>query len=59
MNDEAMIRWAGVGVAMVNGDDRIKDIAEFITENTNDNDGVAEIIEQYILGKGGEPKSFS
>jgi Cof subfamily protein (haloacid dehalogenase superfamily) len=52
MNDEAMIRWAGVGVAMVNGDDRIKDIAEFITEKTNDNDGVAEIIEQYILGKG-------
>jgi Cof subfamily protein (haloacid dehalogenase superfamily) len=51
MNDEAMIRWAGVGVAMVNGDDRIKDIAEFITEKTNDNDGVAEIIERYILGK--------
>jgi Cof subfamily protein (haloacid dehalogenase superfamily) len=52
MNDEAMIRWAGVGVAMVNGDDRIKDIAGFITDKTNDDDGVADIIEQYILGKG-------
>jgi Cof subfamily protein (haloacid dehalogenase superfamily) len=59
MNDEAMIRWAGVGVAMVNGDDRIKDIAEFISEKNNNDDGVAEIIERYILGKGGEPKSFS
>jgi Cof subfamily protein (haloacid dehalogenase superfamily) len=59
MNDEAMIRWAGVGVAMVNGDDRIKDIAEFTSEKNNNDDGVAEIIEQYILGKSGEPKSFS
>jgi Cof subfamily protein (haloacid dehalogenase superfamily) len=52
MNDEAMIRWAGVGVAMANGDDRIKDIAELTTERTNDDDGVAEIIERYILRKG-------
>jgi Cof subfamily protein (haloacid dehalogenase superfamily) len=51
MNDEAMIRWAGIGVAMANGDDRIKDIAELITEKTNDDDGVAEIIERYILKK--------
>jgi hydroxymethylpyrimidine pyrophosphatase-like HAD family hydrolase len=51
MNDEAMIRWAGIGVAMANGDQRIKDIAYQVTENTNDNDGVAEIIEKYILLK--------
>jgi Cof subfamily protein (haloacid dehalogenase superfamily) len=51
MNDEAMIRWAGIGVAMANGDDRIKDIAVMVTEKTNDDDGVAELIERYILGK--------
>jgi Cof subfamily protein (haloacid dehalogenase superfamily) len=57
MNDEAMIRWAGVGVAMANGDERIKTIADLVTEKTNDDDGVVEIIEKYILAKrrsGGE-----
>jgi Cof subfamily protein (haloacid dehalogenase superfamily) len=49
MNDEAMIRWAGMGVAMVNGDERIKNIASLVTEKTNDDDGVAEVIEKYIL----------
>jgi hydroxymethylpyrimidine pyrophosphatase-like HAD family hydrolase len=49
MNDEAMIRWAGLGVAMANGDERIKGIASLVTEKTNDDDGVAEVIETYIL----------
>jgi len=48
MNDEAMIRWAGIGVAMVNGDERIKSIADFVTERTNDEDGVADVIEKYF-----------
>jgi Cof subfamily protein (haloacid dehalogenase superfamily) len=52
MNDEAMIRWAGVGVAMSNGDERVKKVADLVTEKSNDEDGVADIIEQYILGKG-------
>lgn len=51
MNDEAMIRWAGVGVAMINGDERIKKIADIITERTNDDDGVVDIIEKYILNQ--------
>ena len=54
MNDEAMIRWAGVGVAMANGDQRIKNIATCITQKTNDDDGVAEFIETQIL-KAGNP----
>ncbi|MDR0730491.1 MAG: Cof-type HAD-IIB family hydrolase [Treponema sp.] len=52
MNDETMIRWAGTGVAMLNGDERIKTIADLVTERSNEEDGVAGIIEQYILGKG-------
>ena len=53
MNDEAMIRWAGTGIAMANGDDRIKNIADLVTERTNDDDGVAEVIEKYVLAKAG------
>jgi Cof subfamily protein (haloacid dehalogenase superfamily) len=52
MNDEAMIRWAGIGVAMANGDERIKTIADFVTERTNDEDGVADVIDRYFFGKG-------
>jgi len=51
MNDEAMIRWAGLGVAMANSDRRIMNIADCITEKTNDDDGVAEFIEKFILAK--------
>jgi Cof subfamily protein (haloacid dehalogenase superfamily) len=52
MNDEAMIRWAGIGVAMANADERIKKIADIVTERTNEEDGVADFIEQRVLGKG-------
>ncbi|GHU46648.1 hydrolase [Spirochaetia bacterium] len=50
MNDEAMIRWAGFGVAMANSDQRIKSIANLVTEHSNDDDGVADVIERFILG---------
>jgi len=53
MNDEAMIRWAGIGVAMANSDENIKKIATLVTKNTNDEDGVLEVIEKYILAKRG------
>jgi hydroxymethylpyrimidine pyrophosphatase-like HAD family hydrolase len=51
MNDEAMIRWAGLGVAMVNGDERIKSIAALVTQHSNNDDGVAEVIDRCVLGK--------
>ncbi|MCL1837143.1 MAG: Cof-type HAD-IIB family hydrolase [Treponema sp.] len=51
MNDEAMIRWAGIGAAMANSDDRIKSIADIVTERTNDDDGIVEVIEKYITAK--------
>ncbi|MDR1362551.1 MAG: Cof-type HAD-IIB family hydrolase [Spirochaetaceae bacterium] len=49
MNDEAMIRWAGLGIAMCNGDERIKKAARLVTEMSNDEDGLARVIEQYVL----------
>jgi hypothetical protein len=54
MNDEAMIRWAGIGVAMANADERIKNIANHVSDYSNDEDGVAEVIEKYFFGKGNQ-----
>ena len=51
MNDEAMLHWAGTGIAMANSDERIKNIADLVTTKDNDDDGVAEVIEKYILSK--------
>lgn len=47
-NDEEMIACAGLKVAMANGSDRVKALADVIAD-TNENDGVAKIIEQYLL----------
>lgn len=47
-NDLSMIKYAGMGVAMGNADDEIKEIANYITD-TNNNDGVAKAIEKFVL----------
>lgn len=47
-NDEHMIRYAGLGVAMGNAFEEIKEIADFVTK-TNDEDGVAYVINKFIL----------
>ena len=45
-----MIEFAGLGVAMENAKQEVKDIADFITKSNND-DGVAFAIEKFILEK--------
>ena len=50
-NDISMIEFAGLGVAMKNGEAEVHSKADIITEGTNDEDGVAEIIEKYILSR--------
>lgn len=50
MNDEAMLRWAGVSVAMLNGDERVKAAARLVSARSNDDDGVADMVERYVLG---------
>ncbi|UOW67279.1 sugar-phosphatase [Paraclostridium bifermentans] len=47
-NDRHMIEFAGLGVAMGNARDSIKEIANHITE-TNNNHGVAKVISDFIL----------
>lgn len=49
-NDQHMIKYAGLGVAMGNARSSIKDIADFIT-STNNEHGVAEVINKFILNK--------
>ena len=47
-NDRHMIEYAGLGVAMGNATDEIKALASSTTAR-NDEDGVARVIEQFIL----------
>ena len=47
-NDLAMIRAAGIGVAMCNGMDEVKAAAQYITKNDNNHDGIAEVVEQFF-----------
>ena len=47
-NDRAMIEAAGLGVAMGNATDDIREIAD-VTTDDNNHDGVAAAIEKYVL----------
>ncbi|MEH7011375.1 Cof-type HAD-IIB family hydrolase [Neobacillus niacini] len=47
-NDLSMIQFAGLGVAMGNASEAIKAQADFVTD-TNMNDGVAKVVEEFIL----------
>lgn len=48
-NDESMLRRVEFGVCMKNGQREMKKIARFVTQKTNDDDGVADFIEKYVL----------
>ncbi len=47
-NDLTMIDFVGTGVAMSNAQQAVKDVAQAITKS-NDEDGVADYIEQHLL----------
>ncbi len=47
-NDYDMLKFAGIGVAMANSQQRIIDIADFVTESNYDC-GVAKAIEKFLL----------
>jgi phosphoglycolate phosphatase (TIGR01487 family) len=54
LNDIAMISEAGVGVAMGNAQDIVKETADWVTD-TNEEDGVAKAIKHWVL----DPKRSS
>ncbi len=49
MNDETMILKSGLSVAMRNGLQAIQDEAKFVTRFSNDEDGVADFLEEFVL----------
>ncbi|GIQ67861.1 HAD family phosphatase [Xylanibacillus composti] len=51
-NDKEMLEVAGLGVAMGNAVEPLKEIADFITR-TNNEDGVCHVVETFILERNG------
>ena len=47
-NDISMIQYAGLGVAMKNAQEAVKNVADYVTEHDNDQDGVAEVAERFF-----------
>lgn len=47
-NDISMIRFAGLGVAMENANDQVKQSADYITLS-NEADGVAHVVNKFLL----------
>ena len=48
-NDSFMLRSAQIGAAMANAEPGVKAAADYITARDNNHDGVAEIIEKFVL----------
>lgn len=48
-NDISMIQAAHTGIGMYNGTDEVKAAADYITCRDNNHDGIAEVIEKFIL----------
>ncbi|MGL5647502.1 MAG: Cof-type HAD-IIB family hydrolase [Clostridium sp.] len=49
-NDVSMIEYAGLGIAMGNGIQKVKDIADYVTD-TNVHDGVRKAVEKFVLNE--------
>lgn len=47
-NDKTMVEYAGIGVAMGNAQDTVKEVADFIT-GTCDEDGIVEVVKRFVL----------
>ena len=47
-NDIPMLEYAGLGVAMANASDDVKDNADYITLS-NEEDGVLKVINEFML----------
>ena len=43
-----MLKYAGLGVAMKNGQPKIKQLADDVTKYDNDNDGLARYLDEYF-----------
>ena len=50
-NDVSMIRAANIGIAVKNAVQEAKDAADYITENDNNHDAIAEVISRFIFNE--------
>ncbi len=50
-NDLAMIKWAGIGVAMANSPGEVKAVADYLAPS-NEEEGVARALHDIVLGRG-------
>jgi hydroxymethylpyrimidine pyrophosphatase-like HAD family hydrolase len=48
-NDVPMIKATGLGVAVSNAVDELKEAADYITKNDCDHGAIKEVIEKFIL----------
>ncbi len=49
-NDKMLIANSGVGIAMKNGVEELKKVADIISDYDNDNDGAVKILDKVIFG---------
>ncbi len=49
MNDIGMLKYAGLGIAMKNAADAVKEVADVVLDFSNEEDGIARVVETYIL----------
>ena len=50
-NDYTNIKGAGLGIAVSNATDDVKEIADVVLEQSCNDDAVAYVIDKYILGE--------
>lgn len=46
-----MLQEAHIGVAMKNAKDEVKACADYVTQHTNNESGIAEVIEKFLLSE--------
>ena len=50
-NDYTNVKYAGLGVAVANATDDLKEVADVVLKQSCDEDAVAYVIDKYILGE--------
>ena len=43
-----MVKYAGIGVAMENAVNEVKQVSDYVTASNNE-DGIAKVIEKFVL----------
>ena len=48
-NDIEMVSYSGIGVAVKNASDDVKNVADYVTKRSNNENAIGEIVEKFIL----------